>query len=101
MTDLPVACTLNQGDLQTRRAELLPGLVKRAERREETSSGWRYTFAPSADLLRDVATVIDAERQCCRFLRFQFTVEPGGGPCVLDVTGPPGTREFLSQLVEP
>jgi hypothetical protein len=45
-----------------------------------------------------IARVMDAERQCCRFLRFQLTVEPDGGPVLLDLTGPPGTREFSSAL---
>jgi hypothetical protein len=29
-----------------------------------------------------------------------MTVEPGGGPVRLTLSGPPGTREFLAALVE-
>jgi hypothetical protein len=29
-----------------------------------------------------------------------LTVEPAGGPVVLDLTGPSGTTEFLSALFE-
>ena len=43
-----------------------------------------------------LATMIDAERHCCRFLRFQVTPEPGEGPVCLEITGPPGTSEFLA-----
>ena len=42
---------------------------------------------------------IDAERRCCRFLRFRLTVEPDEGPMVLELTGPEGTRDFLSVLI--
>jgi hypothetical protein len=42
---------------------------------------------------------IDAERQCCRFLKFVLTTEPDGGDVWLEVTGPDGTREFLSTLL--
>ena len=45
-----------------------------------------------------IAQAIDAERQCCRFVRFTLTVEPDEGPITLDLTGPPGSREFLSAL---
>jgi hypothetical protein len=45
-----------------------------------------------------IAHAIDAERRCCRFLRFDLTVEPDAGPVVLDLTGPPGTREFIAAL---
>jgi hypothetical protein len=44
--------------------------------------------------------MINAERQCCRFLRFQLTVEPDEGPLILDLTGPPGTRDFLAAMVD-
>jgi hypothetical protein len=39
------------------------------------------------------------ESQCCPFLRFQLTVELGGGPVWLELTGPPGTRDFLAQEI--
>jgi hypothetical protein len=42
---------------------------------------------------------IDAERQCCRFLKFALTVEPDAGDVWLEVTGPDGTTEFLSTLL--
>jgi hypothetical protein len=35
-------------------------------------------------------------RQCCPFLRFAITVEPGNGPIWLEMTGPEGTKEFLA-----
>jgi hypothetical protein len=47
-----------------------------------------------------IARTIDAERQCCRFLHFGVTVEPDGGPITLELSGPSGTREFLSALLD-
>jgi hypothetical protein len=44
--------------------------------------------------------MVDAERQCCRFLQFTVTVEPDDGPVTLDLAGPPGTREFLAAMFE-
>ena len=94
----PIACSLVPGDLNARRAELLPGLIARASAREVLASGYRLVFAADSETLNLIARVIDAERQCCRFLEFQLTVEPSGGPFTLDVTGPKGTREFLDQF---
>ena len=48
-----------------------------------------------------IVEMIDAERQCCRFLRFRLTVEPDGDSILLDVTGPAGTKEFLDDVFEP
>ena len=43
--------------------------------------------------------MIEAERACCRFLKFGLTLEPDGGPLVMEVTGPEGTQEFLLSVV--
>jgi hypothetical protein len=71
MPDLPIACALDAAQLKELRGGLLPGLLVGAEQR---------------------STV-------CRFLRFAVVAEPDGGPVFLEVTGPPGTAEFLDQLL--
>lgn len=96
--DLPVVCTLTPATIATRKAALLPSLVGRADGREETATGMRLRLP--ADALSAILQTIDAERQCCRFLRFDITVEPDGGPIWVELAGPPGTREFLCALLE-
>ena len=98
MAELPVVCTLTPETLAARKTELLPALMRRVEHREVTSDGVRLRFA--ADALREIVDVIEAERRCCRFLRFEILVEPDEGPIWLSLSGPPGTREFLSTLIE-
>jgi hypothetical protein len=100
MSDVPIACTLSPDALKTRREGLLAGLFQRAEHHELTELGIRMRFAPATDVVAAIARVVDAERQCCRFLRFAISVEPDGGPILLELTGPPGTREFLAGLVD-
>jgi hypothetical protein len=100
MTDLPIVCTLTSAALKARREGLLPGLLRRAQAHEELPQGHRLRFPPTDDMLATIARTIDAERQCCRFLRFHITVEPDGGPISLELTGPPGTREFVSALLD-
>lgn len=100
MDDLPIACTLSAEDLRQRRANLLPGLMARAVATEPLDNGLRFCFDASSALLTELLQVVDAERQCCRFLRFEITVAPGLGPISLTVTGPRGTAAFLSGLLE-
>ena len=100
MAELPIACTLTPEALRTRREGLLMDLVRRAVRREDLSDGLRLEFAPSGETLALIARAVEAERHCCRFLRFGMTVEPDGGPVFLDLTGPAGTRDFISALIE-
>jgi hypothetical protein len=96
---LPVVCTLTPDTMATRKAGLLSGLVQRAEGTEQTADGIRLRLPP--DALSAVLSTVEAERQCCRFLRFDITVEPDGGPIWLSLSGPTGTRDFLSALLEP
>ena len=100
MSELPIACTLQPGELSARAPDLLPGVARLANSRTPIKDGYRFEFAASSDCLHAIVAMIDAERQCCRFMRFQLTVEPGAGPLRLDVTGPAGTEEFLAGLVE-
>jgi hypothetical protein len=94
-----IVCTLDSGEFNRKRTDLLPGLIARSIGREELPEGLRWRFAPDDGLLAQIATVIDAERRCCRFLRFELIVESNGGEISLSATGPAGTREFLASLV--
>jgi hypothetical protein len=93
-------CTLGPEALKARRVGLLPGVARLSRQTVKIAAGYRFEFAPEAETLRVIADMIDAERQCCRFLRFALTVEPGAGPIWLEITGPEGTQEFLAALLE-
>ncbi|HVH10535.1 MAG TPA: hypothetical protein VM736_12130 [Gemmatimonadales bacterium] len=97
--DLPIACTLDPAEYARRLDTLLPGLVAKAESAEVLPDGVCWSFRRSDELMLVLAAVIEAERRCCPFLRFQVTGEPSDSPVVLEVTGPPGTRGFLERLV--
>jgi hypothetical protein len=99
MTELPVACTLDPAALVARREGLMADLRRRADAHEELADGHRLRFTAAGDTLALIVRAIDAERRCCRFLRFRLTVEPDEGPMVLELTGPEGTRDFLSVLI--
>jgi hypothetical protein len=96
----PIVCSLTPEGIKAGRAQLLPGLSERAVAREATEDGYRLTFAASSDILRAITEVIDAERQCCRWLSFTLTVSPSEGPITLTLSGSVGAREFLDALFD-
>ncbi len=95
---LPIACTLTADAFEARRgnlADVLRGAV--SSQAMEDGMSWRFETRPG--LMADLSSLIDAERACCRFLAFTLRADAGDGPVTLEVTGPPGTREFLRTWV--
>jgi hypothetical protein len=101
MADLPIMCTLSPSALAIRKEGLLARVAAHCTQRIQIETGYRFEFDPNEETLLLIAGAIDAERQCCRFLRFDLRVPPGGEQMSLEVTGPSGTREFLDALFEP
>ena len=100
MPDLPIVCALTPDALRARREGLLTELLRQSTGHELLPEGLRLRFAASAETLASVARAVEAERHCCRFLRFMITVEPDERPLTLELTGPQGTREFVVALLE-
>ena len=65
-----------------------------ARERRELPDGRAFRF--DADALDEIARWVAYERLCCPFLRFAIELAPEGGPVWVRLTGPAGTREFLS-----
>jgi hypothetical protein len=92
---LPVACTLTDADVVTRRQDALRALLARGTARE-IQDGWEVVF-PGDVALVEIAMIVEGERECCSFLRFEIVCAEGMGPMTLRVRGPDGTRDFLRE----
>lgn len=100
MSALPIACSLTAPELQVRRTEVLQKARAAALEVKEKEDGFAYRFPSNESLLVDLLTLIQLEHQCCPFLKITLIVEAGAGPIWLELTGPPGTKEFLSSIFE-
>jgi len=85
MPELPIVCTLGPDTLDARRQGPLSELLQQSASRELLPDGLRLRFAPPGETLSSIARAVEAERHCCRFLRFTLTVEPDEGPFTLDL----------------
>ena len=99
-TSLPIACTLTSSELQERRSNSLQKVRRGVVEVRELEDGYAYSFPSKGEWLREVAGLIDLERECCPFLRFRLTVEANGGPMWLELTGPEGTKDFLASTFD-
>jgi hypothetical protein len=97
--DVPIVCSLDARDLAARLVSLREDIFRDAAAIERLPDGLRCRFNAGEDVLKRLGAFIDAERQCCRFLRFALTAEPDVGCVTLDMTGPPGSAEFLAAML--
>ena len=100
MAEIPIACTLSPDALRARRENLLADVLQRAEHYQLNDAGLRMRFSAGTDTVATLARMVEAERHCCRFLRFVITIEPDGGPLWLELSGPAGTRDFIAALLD-
>jgi hypothetical protein len=111
---MPIACSLTPEEFHRRRDALLPGLAARAVRREVIDDGVRLHFvaaessvdsgtagasSPASDIVTAIATVVDAERRCCKFLAFTLAIDANDGPITLTITAPREAASILAELL--
>ena len=95
---LPVACSLMDSELQERRRNVLQRVRSMVSEVKEVDHGFIYRFPSDGAWIRELANLVELEHQCCPFLKFTITVESGDGPVWLEMTGPDGTKAFLSEV---
>jgi hypothetical protein len=93
---LPIVCNLTNAELQERRRDVLEKVRNAVIETRELEDGYLYQLPASEEWLVELAHLVNLERQCCPFLRLSITVEPDNGPLWLELTGPPGTKDFLA-----
>lgn len=100
MAELPVACSLSTPELRERERTVLARIRTRVREVRDLDDGYALRFDAEGAMLSDLATLIDLERQCCPFLRFELKVLPASGPVWLELSGPEGTRGFLRTVLD-
>jgi hypothetical protein len=93
---LPIACSLTAPELQERRSTVLQKVRRAVIDMKELEDGYSYTFPSTSEWLGELADLVELERQCCPFLQFRITIVANGGPLLLEMTGPEGTKDFLA-----
>ena len=97
--NLPIACTLSDVERARASDELLSGLIREARQVAPVADGYRAIFSGAPGRVARIAGVIERERHCCKFLMFDVHAAANDGDVVLTMSGPPGTRDFLHNLL--
>jgi hypothetical protein len=99
LDELPIACSLTSAERREREATLLTQFKSAIIKTEELQEGYAFRIPGDGDSFRQVAELIVAERECCPFLVFEVSALPNMGTVTVRVSGPTGTKEFLSSLL--
>ena len=97
---LPIACSLTSAELREREATLLAQFRAAIIKTQELQDGYAFHILGDGERIRQVAELIVAERECCPFLVFEVSALPNMGPVTVRVSGPAGTKEFVSSLLD-
>jgi hypothetical protein len=98
--EIPIACSLNDKQLQERRKTVLSKVRESLNGSDELENGFSYRFVFSETLLSNLATLMNLERKCCPFLNFKLILESAGDIVSLELTGKNGTKETVRTLFE-
>jgi len=94
----PIACSLTTAELRNREATLLAEFKSAVTKTEELPQGYAFHLPGDSKWIRLMAELIVAERECCPVLTFELTALPNLGAAIVRITGPAGTKEFLSSV---
>ena len=100
-SESPLACDLDAisaGD-RPRYNELRKMLAASAVGKRELADGIAVQISTERMTLAQLAEWISLERKCCPFFEFKIEVAPASGPVWLSLTGRPGVKEFLAQIL--
>src|SRR5437764_11842612 len=97
--DLPIACTLPEGEKADRRDQIGTNITGAVESITELDDGYEFHFSGGEDVMKSLFQFVEQERQCCRFLTFELIFEPDEGPIALRLRGPEGAKEFIQSMI--
>jgi MerR family transcriptional regulator, copper efflux regulator len=95
-TEVPIACTLGPDDVQQRVADW-QSVLDDTRARTALDSGVHLAFTAAIDV-QELARLVVAEQDCCRFFAFAITVDDRG--VGLDIRGPLEALEPIFGVVK-
>jgi len=91
--DVLIACGWTRAERPGVRRRCLPNLAPRCSEGKRSGMGMLSHLACDGKWISIIAKIIAAERECCRFLTFQFVAQPSRGTDHRPRDWPPGTKD--------
>ena len=94
--ELPIICTLTPSQLLQRRIAILDTLGKSMVGVVRLPNGCAYEFPATTSMLAELRSLVELERECCRFL--DFKIVETSTTIHLNVTGPTEALGIITEL---
>jgi hypothetical protein len=85
--DIPLACSLDAGQLEERGREVINPLFQQVKEVVELSDGYSFAFPADKEVVHALMDFIVSERACCPFFTFTLRFEPPHDAVWLSVSG--------------
>jgi hypothetical protein len=86
--------------MQERKLTVLASLKKEVKEKKELSNGYAFRFDGSDKILAELTEFIRTERTCCDFFTFNLSVSGDKSEIWLELTGPEGAKDFITEELE-
>jgi hypothetical protein len=92
-----LTCKLTSADKRKRIETVIASLKKQVIESKELKNGYAYKFKGSDQVIDELTEFIKTERLCCDFFTFGISVSGDASEAWLQITGPEGTRDFITK----
>ena len=96
----PLTCKLTTPEMQHRKETVVANLKRQVLEKKELTNGYSYTFKGSDAVVDEVSNFIKTERLCCDFFNFELKVAGDASHAWLTITGPDGTKDFITSELD-
>ncbi|MEL7121303.1 MAG: hypothetical protein AAFO07_17785 [Bacteroidota bacterium] len=95
-----LVCNLTTSELQERKKTVLKSLKTKVVQKKELENGYAFEFPGTDEILDELIEFIKTERACCDFFVFRLSISGNKSEAWLELTGPEGTKAFISTELE-
>ncbi len=82
--------------MQQRKTTVIASLAKQILKKKELNNGYAYKFKGTDKVVDELSEFIKTERSCCDFFDFGLKVAGDASFAWLSITGPKGTKDFIT-----
>lgn len=91
-----LTCNLTSPELRKRKETVLASLKKQVVEKKELTNGYAFRFKGSDAIIDELTEFVKTERQCCSFFTFNISFGKENGDAWLELKGPDGAKDFIT-----